>query len=80
MTMLQLTICAQSVIITIVIDECEQYQIRYSFTRRLRWFSQCFTSYFILDYFFLPAIATALPLRVRALFLVFCPRTGSPRR
>ena len=51
------------------------------FTRRLRvGLANVFTSYFILDYFFLPAIATALPLRVRALFLVFCPRTGSPRR
>ena len=48
------------------------------FTRRLRvGLAKTFTSYII---FFLPAIATALPLRVRALFLVFCPRTGSPRR
>ena len=38
------------------------------FTRRLRvGLAKTFTSYFILI-FFLPAIATALPLRVRALF------------
>ncbi len=37
------------------------------------WFSQDF---YLLYYFFLPAIATALPLRVRALFLVFCPPKG----
>lgn len=29
-------------------------------------------------YFFLPGIATPFPLRVLALFLVPCPRTGSP--
>src|ERR1700678_890819 len=32
------------------------------------------------DYFFLPAIALAGPLRVRALVCVRWPRTGSPRR
>src|SRR5690348_7346187 len=32
------------------------------------------------DYFFLPAMAFAGPLRVRALVCVRWPRTGSPRR
>src|SRR6202035_4924314 len=32
------------------------------------------------NYFFLPAIDLAGPLRVRALVWVRCPRTGSPRR
>jgi len=33
-----------------------------------------------LTYFFLPAMARRLPLRVRALVCVRCPRTGSPLR
>ena len=33
-----------------------------------------------LSYFFLPAIGTALPLRVRALVWVRWPRTGRPLR
>ena len=49
------------------------------FTRRLRvGLATVFsTSYIIFSYL---QSQTALPLRVRALFLVFCPRTGSPRR
>src|SRR5215475_10347425 len=34
----------------------------------------------LLAYFFLPAMALAGPLRVRAFVCVRCPRTGSPRR
>ncbi|GAT39615.1 30S ribosomal protein S13 [Listeria monocytogenes] len=43
-------------------------------------FYEPFTNYLLYYYFFLPATVLDGPLRVRALFFVFCPRTGSPRR
>src|SRR5271165_2970467 len=38
------------------------------------------SAHYCTDYFFLPAIALAGPLRVRALVWVRWPRTGRPRR
>ena len=59
-----------------MLSECAQHQFQHSFfARRLRVpFLVAILStnllYIKIDYFFLLAIVTALPLRVRALFLV----------
>src|SRR5699024_12694846 len=65
-----------------MLNGCEPHRTQYSFSLYVYEFVVCEPLLFLLfpTYFFLFATVLTGPLRVRALFLVFCPRTGSPRR
>src|SRR5690625_2671201 len=74
-----------SVIVTIVLLNvewiCATPDSIVFFTRRLLVVVlRAIVIHYLLCYFFFPAIERLGPFRVRELFFVFCPRTGSPLR